>query len=100
MARSLALNTAQLPQVSASAGEAGFVAHLADHTDAASLSGCFAAQVGAIDYAARQWAERTSTPLTCVLAGGAARYLLPSLRIPCELVDNLVLIGLQVYTQC
>ena len=101
MAQSLALNTAQLPQVQ----EAGSVAtHFADSTEAAIWSGCLACQVGAIEHAVHNFSlftqsEPAGMPL-CLLSGGAAAYLSPSLRVPHRLVDNLVLIGLQVSSVC
>ena len=86
MASSLARHTAQLPQVAAgSAPPAGF----ADNTDDAILSGCLAAQAGAIERAcALHRAER------CILSGGAARYIAPSLSVPHRMADNIVLVGL------
>jgi len=101
MARSLAVNTAQLPHVQ-DAG--GLATHFATHTEAAILSGCLAAQAGAIEHAVHNFSGFTgaasgAAPL-CVLSGGAAGYVLPSLRIRFELVDNLVLIGLQASTPC
>lgn len=96
MAQSLALNTAQLPHVQ---GESFGAAHFADHTQAAILSGCLAAQVGAIEHAVHDFshiinADQPELPL-CILSGGAARFLVPSLKIPHRMVDNLVLTGLQ-----
>jgi len=96
MAQSLALNTAQLPHVQ---DAASVVTHFAGSTEAAIWSGCLACQVGAIEHAVRNFSlftqsESAGLPL-CLLSGGAAPYLSPSLRIPHRLVDNLVLIGLQ-----
>ena len=86
MASSLARNTAQLPQVLENAAmPAGF----ADNTDDAILSGCVSAQAGAI--------ERACALLqadTCLLSGGAARYIAPALKAPHQLIDNIVLLGL------
>ena len=101
MTRSLALNTAQLPHVQ---DRTGLVSHFATHTEAAILSGCLAAQVGAIEHAVQHLAlftgsANSAAPL-CILSGGAAGYLLPSLRIAHKLVDNLVLIGLQASALC
>ncbi|MBV8624788.1 MAG: type III pantothenate kinase [Herbaspirillum sp.] len=95
MATSLALNTAQLPRIDeATPPERVF----ADNTVDAIVSGCIAAQVGAIEHAL---AERRRAgppgPLRCVLAGGAGLLLAPYLAlgdVPLEKVDNLVLIGL------
>ena len=89
MASALAKNTAQLPQVAA---------HLtvsqpfADNTDAAIVSGCLMAQAGAIE---RALATHPQQPVRCVVAGGAAAYIAPHLSVPHQIVDNLVLIGLQ-----
>ena len=86
MAASLARNTAQLPQVSAAAAlPSGF----ADNTDDAILSGCLAAQAGAIE---RAFAQHGAA--LCVLSGGAAPFIAPQLKVPYRLVDNIVLIGL------
>jgi type III pantothenate kinase len=86
MAGSLARNTAQLPQTSAGrALPAGF----ADNTDDAILSGCLAAQVGAIE---RAFAMHGAA--LCVISGGAAPYIAPLLSIAHRMVDNIVLTGL------
>ncbi len=86
MATSLARNTAQLPQVLENAAmPAGF----ADNTDDAILAGCVAAQAGAIERACAQL-----NASTCLLSGGAARYIGPALRVPHQLIDNIVLLGL------
>jgi type III pantothenate kinase len=87
MAQSLALNTAQLPQVEARWLDACF----ADNTPDAIASGCIQAQVGAI-LRARQQLPAAG----CVLSGGAAEYLLPLVPPPVEQVEHLVLRGLQV----
>jgi len=92
MAQSLAHNTAQLPDVSENTTLA---AHFADHTEAAIVSGCLAAQAGAIEYAVRDFVATMNAEPLCILSGGAAKYIIPSLRIPHQAVDNLVLIGLQ-----
>lgn len=86
MASSLARNTAQLPQV----GEARpLPAGFADNTDDAILSGCLAAQVGAIE---RACALHQAS--LCVVSGGAAQYIAPLLSVAHRMVDNIVLIGL------
>ena len=86
MASSLARNTAQLPQVRDNAPmPAGF----ADNTDDAILAGCVAAQAGAIERAVAMLGAAT-----CILSGGAARYIAPALRTPHRLIDNIVLLGL------
>ncbi len=96
MAQSLAQNTAQLPKV---ADYTSATAHFANHTEAAIVSGCLAAQAGAIEHAAQEWVTQLNTPsdnLLCIVSGGAAQYIMPSLRVRHQFVDNLVLIGLQV----
>lgn len=92
MATSLALNTAQLPQIQAISA---VVTPFADNTTDAIIAGCIAAQTGAIERAAVLHREQHSDVL-CVLAGGAGPLLASYLAIPCEKVDNLVLIGLHV----
>lgn len=87
MAQSLALNTAQLPQVEARLLDTCF----ADNTPDAIASGCIQAQIGAI-LRARQQLPAAG----CVLSGGAAKYLLPLVPLPVEQVEHLVLRGLQV----
>ena len=104
MAQSLALNTAQLPQL---ADPQRVALHFAQHTEAAILSGCLAAQVGAIEHAVHHFADLAGDDIDttaelplCILSGGAAQFLQPSLRVRHQLIDNLVLIGLQAYSQC
>jgi len=95
MATSLAQGTAQLPMVSTLARLAEQVAteggdhSFADNTEEAIMRGCLAAQAGAIERAAAAHA-----PARCILAGGAAAWVLPCLRLDVTLVENLVLIGL------
>ncbi|WP_073220372.1 type III pantothenate kinase [Massilia sp. CF038] len=86
MAAALARNTAQLPQVAARDLPAGF----ADNTDDAILSGCLAAQAGAIE---RAFALHGAA--LCVLSGGAAPFIAPQLAVAHRMVDNIVLTGLQ-----
>ncbi|MGK5069596.1 type III pantothenate kinase [Janthinobacterium sp. RT4P48] len=89
MASSLARNTAQLPQIaSGSPLPAGF----ADNTDDAILSGCLAAQAGAIERAVRMHGASA-----CLLSGGAAPRIAQALAlsVPLHLVDNIVMLGLQ-----
>ncbi len=93
MAQSLAHNTAQLPLASLPAAA---ISPFADHTAAAIASGCLHAQAGAIERAVSEFSD-TTVP-RCILSGGAASYIAPNLRVPHQLVDNLVLIGLQVAT--
>ncbi|HJV87199.1 MAG TPA: type III pantothenate kinase [Noviherbaspirillum sp.] len=90
MASSLAKNTAQLPQV---AQDLDIAEPFADHTDAAIVSGCLAAQAGAIERAVGAH-ERRHGSLQCILSGGAAALIAPHLAVPHVQVDNLVLIGL------
>lgn len=87
MAHSLALNTALLPTVDDARTERLF----ADNTQDAIVSGCLHAQVGAILQAHAQVPSAL-----CVLSGGAAPYIAPQLPLPCERIDNLVLLGLHV----
>jgi type III pantothenate kinase len=90
MASSLARNTAQLPQV----GETVSVPRLfADNTDDAIISGCVAAQTGAIERAVAALTQQHG-PVHCVLSGGAGPMIAPHLSMIAETVDNLVLIGL------
>ncbi len=87
MAQSLASSTAQLPTVPAAAPPS----LLADNTVDAIASGCLQAQVGAILRAHQQLPGAR-----CLLSGGAADAIAPQLGIPCERIDNLVLLGLHV----
>jgi len=87
MASSLARNTAQLPQIGdANKAPTGF----ANNTDDAILSGCLAAQAGAIERAVRMHGATA-----CLLSGGAAPRIALALSIPFQLVDNIVMTGLQ-----
>lgn len=90
MATSLAKNTAQLPQVAEMLDVSD---PFADHTDAAIVSGCLAAQAGAIERATTAHAKRQGK-VQCILSGGAARLIAPHLSVPHTTVDNLVLLGL------
>lgn len=87
MASSLAKNTALLPQI---AGDAPLPAGFADNTGDAILSGCLAAQTGAIERAVRMHGASA-----CLLSGGAAPRIAQALALPFQLVDNIVMIGLQ-----
>jgi type III pantothenate kinase len=91
MASSLARNTAQLPQV---AQDLRIAQPFADHTDAAIVSGCLAAQAGAIERAVT--VHGMHGPVRCVLSGGAATLIAPHLQIQQghQLIENLVLLGL------
>jgi type III pantothenate kinase len=70
--------------------------HVVAHPDCtadAIASGCLHAQAGAIE---RLWHlhRRAHEPLTCLIAGGAAASIGPYLTVPCQLRDDLVLLGL------
>lgn len=92
MASALALNTAQLPHIQTLAS---LTTPFADNTADAIIAGCIAAQVGAIERAAVAHRAQQGE-LLCVLSGGAGAVLAPYLAQPCQIVDNLVLIGLHV----
>lgn len=86
MGASLAKNTAQLPAIDTTRPlPTGF----ADNTADAILSGCLAAQAGAIERACAQHGNAL-----CILSGGAASFIAPMLSVPHRLVDNIVLLGL------
>ncbi|MBC7405794.1 MAG: type III pantothenate kinase [Cytophaga sp.] len=91
MAQSLAKNTAQLPQVAESLSVTRL---FADNTELAIVSGCINAQVGAILRAYETQLKMQHYPVSCIISGGAAPYLIAHLGIACEHVDNLVLTGL------
>jgi type III pantothenate kinase len=91
MASALAKNTAQLPQI---AQDFDVAAPFADNTDAAIVSGCIAAQAGAIERAVAAHAGSQGEQVQCILSGGAAELIAPHLSLPCTQVDKLVLIGL------
>lgn len=86
MASALARNTAQLPQIGETVALPG---GFADNTDDAILSGCLAAQAGAIE---RAFAAHDASE--CILSGGAAPFITPTLALPHRQVDNIVLLGL------
>jgi type III pantothenate kinase len=90
MAGALAKNTAQLPQV---AENMDVSEPFADHTDAAIVSGCLAAQAGAIERAVAAHGRRQGA-VRCILSGGAAPLIAPHLSAPHDRIDNLVLLGL------
>jgi type III pantothenate kinase len=89
MARSLAVNTAQLPAVS----ELVLGHALADNTRQAIISGCIQAQAGAIE---RAFAQHAGPAPLCLMSGGAASFIAPHLQVPHVLVPNLVLTGLYI----
>jgi type III pantothenate kinase len=95
MAASLAKNTAQLPLV---AENLVVSEPFADNTDAAIVSGCIAAQAGAIERGVTAHTLRQKPAdgtVLCLVSGGAADLIAPHLSVPSKKVDNLVLIGLQ-----
>ncbi len=91
MASSLAKNTAQLPQVGS---RIDIVTPFADNTHDAIISGCVAAQTGAIRQALAAHAVRYGE-VRCILSGGAGSMLAPHIGHPTVQIDNLVLLGLQ-----
>lgn len=93
MAQSLAKNTAQLPQI---AENLSLHQLFADTTDQAIASGCINAQVGAIIRAYDTLAKMQAQPVSCIISGGAAKFLTPHLGIDYQHVENLVLTGLYV----
>ncbi|MDT6963461.1 type III pantothenate kinase [Cupriavidus sp. SZY C1] len=96
MLGTLARNTAQLPELDVletGSGAARAVRALgADNTHDAIAAGCLAAQAGAIERTWRTLAERG--PVRCLLSGGARHAVAGALAMPCEMHDNLVLLGL------
>jgi type III pantothenate kinase len=86
MQRSLTERT-QLPVAS------GRYANFPDNTGDALFSGAIQATCGAI---VRQHALLTEANAPVLLAGGAAALLQAHLQLPCQLVDNLVLRGLEI----
>lgn len=88
MRRSLAGNTAQLPFA-----DGRFTPHPRNTADAI-ISGCLAAQVGAVERMYRG-IQAGRDPM-CLLNGGGAGMLETVLAIPYRRIDNLVLEGLAV----
>ncbi len=91
MANSLNRQTAQLPAVihSVPVGLA-----LADNTEQAIINGCLAAQTGAI-LQSLALLQVQFTSVLCILSGGAASIVGAALAQPHQVVENLVLHGLQ-----
>jgi type III pantothenate kinase len=85
MAASLARNTAQLPQATPGSAPPPL---FADNTNDAIVSGCLTAQAGAIERAVASYGA------ACIVSGGAAPAIAPSLKIGHRIVDNIVLVGL------
>ncbi|MGZ3238274.1 MAG: type III pantothenate kinase [Burkholderiaceae bacterium] len=92
MMSSLARNTAQLPHATQ---QNVTLWPFADNTDDAIVSGCLSAQVGAIERAMAALSVEHSE-VKCILSGGAASTISPHLTVAHQMVDNLVLTGLQV----
>ena len=86
MRAALAHNTAQLPLAE------GIFCRQPRNTLDAIFSGCLQAQLGAIERTFQEIAGERGA--RCLLTGGAARRLAADLKIPCELMDNLILDGL------
>ncbi len=92
MATSLALNTAQLPQIS----DMKTISPIfADNTIDGIISGCIAAHIGAIERAVAMH-KRQYGDVHCLLAGGASTMLVPYLEIPYTQVEDLALKGLHI----
>ncbi|KAF3997272.1 type III pantothenate kinase [Glaciimonas immobilis] len=92
MASALARGTAHLPMI---LDQVVISRPFADNTEDAIISGCIAAQVGAISTAlAFQRRDHPATEITCILTGGSAPVIGPHLPMPYKSVDHLVLIGL------
>jgi type III pantothenate kinase len=86
MSGALARNTAQLPQIDAGTA---LPPTFADNTHDAILSGCLAAQAGAIERAVAAHGAAA-----CIISGGAAPLIAPALAVPARHVDNIVMLGL------
>jgi len=72
---------------------AGCYADFPANTADALFSGAIQATCGAI---LRQYALLAEADAPILLSGGAAALLMPHLQLPCRLVDNLVLRGLEI----
>lgn len=86
MRRSLARDTAALPLA------CGQHAAQPKNTNDAIVSGCLEAQAGAIERAFARIAGESGA--VCLLSGGAGASIAPLLRVPCQVIDSLVLDGL------
>ncbi|MEW1781753.1 type III pantothenate kinase [Arthrobacter sp. NPDC080086] len=98
MMRALSRNTAQLPEVDIAylSTRDVVVPPWADNTQDAIALGCITAQAGAIAQTWQMLQAQYPGPARCVLSGGARTALAPHLRMPFQMHDNLVLLGLQV----
>ncbi len=98
MMRALSRNTAQLPEVDISylSARDAVAPPWADNTQDAIALGCVTAQAGAIAQTWQALQSQYPGPARCVLSGGARSALAPHLRMPFQMHDNLVLLGLQV----
>ncbi|WP_320534871.1 biotin--[acetyl-CoA-carboxylase] ligase [Robbsia andropogonis] len=97
MLRSLGQHAAQLPTLHDADVHAGMAAGFARTTREAIVEGCRQAQAGLIMSAWRTWeddATDASATRRCIVAGGAAREVLPVLSMPITRHDDLVLQGL------
>jgi len=94
MQRSLQINTSQLgDEFSRNNGK---VTDFPSNTADAIVSGAMRACIGAIQ---QQYKLLAVNGARCILSGGAAESILPYLGLPTELVDNLVLQGVQIIGQ-
>ncbi|WP_296228492.1 type III pantothenate kinase [Ralstonia sp. UBA689] len=98
MMRALSRNTAQLPEVDIGTlvTREAVAPPWADNTQDAIALGCVTAQAGAVAQTWHALQAQYSGPARCVLSGGARAALAPHLRMPFQMHDNLVLLGLQV----
>ncbi|TXI96204.1 MAG: type III pantothenate kinase [Burkholderiaceae bacterium] len=109
MALSLAKNTAQLPDLTAQAGQLSLPELFANNTQQAIWSGCIHAQLGALQCAMSELQKQTGSRVELIISGGAVAYLqpyfaeqlVPTLGSEMALhhVENLVLTGLAVAAQ-
>lgn len=74
--------------------EKGAVCNYPRNTADAIFSGVARAAAGAIQYQYNLSADQGR--VKCLISGGAAKLLLPNLNIAVELLDNLVLLGLEI----
>lgn len=93
MAKALAGNTAQLPEIGAAIE---LSSHFANNTQDAIISGCLNAHAGAIERAMQAHPEAEGGGVHGLLSGGAGAMVAPYLTVPVTVVENLVLIGLHV----